>query len=233
MSQQVCSWLDVVEAVCRVERSEEDWLRAVVDAAFRLRQQLEQPEVPALEAPAREPSLRDSEGSIPPPFDPALARAAQEVLRGATIRLDQVRNPSLADAEDGVSRCRALIGSRWTLLDRFEVLGRRYVLAVETRSRGSAALSLRERQILAFAGLGYSNKLIAYELGISHSTVKVLLSRAAAKLGVTSRQEMVNCYTSQSAPPPSFVEPGVGSARSSANPRPDVTDTRRVPAASG
>jgi DNA-binding CsgD family transcriptional regulator len=45
-------------------------------------------------------------------------------------------------------------------------------------------LTERERQVLAYADLGQSNKLIAYSLGLSTSTVSTLLSRARRKLGI-------------------------------------------------
>jgi DNA-binding CsgD family transcriptional regulator len=44
-------------------------------------------------------------------------------------------------------------------------------------------LSLREHQVSTYAGLGYSNKLIAYWLGLSLSTVAKYLARARAKIG--------------------------------------------------
>lgn len=64
--------------------------------------------------------------------------------------------------------------------------------AVEARVvRWHELLTARERQIAALAGISHSNKLIAYELGLSHSTVRVLAARACAKLGVRTRQELV------------------------------------------
>jgi DNA-binding NarL/FixJ family response regulator len=56
---------------------------------------------------------------------------------------------------------------------------------------GLAALSPREGEVLRFACLGHHNKLIAFELGLSSSTVRVLLWRAMRKLGVRSREELV------------------------------------------
>jgi DNA-binding CsgD family transcriptional regulator len=44
---------------------------------------------------------------------------------------------------------------------------------------------------VALALLGRSNKLIAYELGLAHATVRVLTARAASKLGVTSRAALL------------------------------------------
>jgi DNA-binding NarL/FixJ family response regulator len=55
-------------------------------------------------------------------------------------------------------------------------------------------LTGRECQVVGFASLGHSNKLIAYELGIATSTVGVLLSRAMAKLGVPSRKTLIAAF---------------------------------------
>ena len=68
------------------------------------------------------------------------------------------------------------VSARWTLVDRYERDGRRYIVAREgaARTRGAAALSERERQVVALASLGRSNKLIAYELGPAHATTRVM-----------------------------------------------------------
>ena len=52
-------------------------------------------------------------------------------------------------------------------------------------------LSVREHQVLTQMHMGHSMKLIAYELGLSASTVRVLFHRAARKLGVSTRQEAI------------------------------------------
>jgi DNA-binding NarL/FixJ family response regulator len=52
-------------------------------------------------------------------------------------------------------------------------------------------LSDRERQVVSLATLGRTNKMIAYELGLAHSTVRVLMARASAKLHTGSRHELV------------------------------------------
>lgn len=44
------------------------------------------------------------------------------------------------------------------------------------------ALTRREQQVLAYAEIGHSNKLIAYSLGVAISTVSTLLARARRKL---------------------------------------------------
>jgi DNA-binding CsgD family transcriptional regulator len=52
-------------------------------------------------------------------------------------------------------------------------------------------LSCRERQAMALLALEQTNKEIAFALGISASTVGVLLHRAAQKLQTTTRGELI------------------------------------------
>jgi DNA-binding NarL/FixJ family response regulator len=53
------------------------------------------------------------------------------------------------------------------------------------------ALTERERVIAHLAALGKTNKLIAYELGLSPSTVATHLATALRKLGLRSRTQLV------------------------------------------
>jgi DNA-binding NarL/FixJ family response regulator len=59
------------------------------------------------------------------------------------------------------------------------------------RPRGEAPLAPREREVLLLVAAGRTNRQIAFELGISEETVKTLLERAYAKLGVRRRAEAV------------------------------------------
>lgn len=52
-------------------------------------------------------------------------------------------------------------------------------------------MTARERDVLARALRGSDNKVIAYDLGVAHSTVRVLMARAAVKLGARSRPELL------------------------------------------
>lgn len=85
------------------------------------------------------------------------------------------------------------IAAKWTLLDVREADGIRYLVARQNQSNSNppAALTERERQVVERAGMGQDNKVIAYDLGISHSTVRVLVARAAKKLGVQSRAALL------------------------------------------
>ena len=56
---------------------------------------------------------------------------------------------------------------------------------------GDQALSKREREVLGLVAAGATNGEIATALGIGEETVKTLLARAYAKLGVRRRAEAV------------------------------------------
>ena len=84
------------------------------------------------------------------------------------------------------------------------VLGRsRYVVAQENAPevRELQSLSRREREAVELVAAGHSNKLIAYALGISPSTVGVLLHRASVKLRTSTREALVARYRAASKPP--------------------------------
>jgi DNA-binding CsgD family transcriptional regulator len=117
----------------------------------------------------------------------------REELRRATLAFDQARTKKMrADVELATRRWRPLVASRWSLLDDFDTDGRRFVVAVENSPPTRAPrkdLSEREHQVMTQAHLGHADKVIAYELGLSTSTVRVLLHRAVKKLGAATRRE--------------------------------------------
>jgi len=117
---------------------------------------------------------------------PGLSRAARgsEESRGARRRQDPL---------GALSAWQSLVMGRWTLVDHFDTDGRRYILALENAgaAREEKLLSERETQVVEAALRGLHNKAIAYELGLAHSTVKVLMMRAATKLGVRTRREVL------------------------------------------
>jgi DNA-binding NarL/FixJ family response regulator len=94
----------------------------------------------------------------------------------------------------------------WTALSvgersiRFDANGRRYVAVRRLgRSLRASLLTLRECQVVTFAALGYSNKLIAFELAVSANTIGTHLMRALAKLERRSRVELVELLFSAAA----------------------------------
>ena len=167
-------------------------------AGVRLRHRLRQAESVA------RANEHGSPGDVDAVFDPdgkchhaegeATTEQARNLLRHAVRVLEKARGPQRESHPDtALHDWKALVHGRWSLLDQIEHDGRRYIVARQNdpRARGPAALTQRERQVIGYAKLGHHNQLIAYELGISHSTVRVLFARAAAKLGVASRDELL------------------------------------------
>ena len=130
------------------------------------------------EEPAKSPEARDAL---------RLAALSQESARGRLRR----RSP-----DEAVKEWKGLVAARWTLREQFDHDGKRYLVAERNDSPVNwiDELSDREQQVVAFASLGHWNKLIAYDLGIADSTVRVLLTRAAAKAGVHTRRELVELF---------------------------------------
>jgi DNA-binding CsgD family transcriptional regulator len=150
--------------------------------------------------------MREGEGRTPlaAVFDPsgklhdatgeAQEAAARGTLRDAVLMIEKARGRQRQEAPtQALGSWQALVAGKWTLVDQVELDGRRYVVARENepRASGPRALSARERQVLGYARLGHHDKLIAYELGITDSTVRVLMARAKSKLGVKTRAELL------------------------------------------
>ena len=101
----------------------------------------------------------------------------------------------------------------WTVVDTYQVDGAQYVVVRRDEAPRAAprALSRRESQAVALAARGHTNKVIAFEMGASASTVGVLLYRAAQKLGSRTRAELLACFLGLAA---NEVSPGTHSCSS-------------------
>jgi DNA-binding CsgD family transcriptional regulator len=136
----------------------------------------------------------DAEGRIVHASGDGRAALAREQIEAAAKNMLVARaRAKRTDGYAALELWHPLIAARWTLVDSFESDGRRYVVARENQAQGPqlGPLTGRERQVVLQAALGQSNKEIAYLLGISHSTVRVLIARAARRLGVRTRRELL------------------------------------------
>lgn len=139
-------------------------------------------------------AVLDPEGRVHHANGAARSKAAREALARATAAIERARGPlRRSDPQEAVEIWRAMVRADWTLADFTDTDHKRFVVARENSpsTRPIPELTRRETQVVAFANLGHHNKLIAYELGIAASTVRVLLTRAAAKLGASSRAELL------------------------------------------
>jgi DNA-binding CsgD family transcriptional regulator/GAF domain-containing protein len=124
--------------------------------------------------------------------NPARLRAVRALLR-AGAQLEQTP----------LSRTHAKqlwrsLAARTAPLDCFDEGGRRYVLLAPSgpAARCAPTLTARERQILTLLAAGESDKAIAFELGVSPSTVSTHLSAVRRKLGVRTRVALVTAARS-------------------------------------
>lgn len=163
-------------------------LSAHIKAGLRLRRTL--PEAATIDAPP--------EGAVLTPSGRILhaegaARDATEALSESAHRIDHARCATSGRSERALEVWTGLIEGTWSLVERFDVDGRRMMLAHRNPEAvgDPRGLSPIERRVAALAAFGYADKLIAYHLGLSEGTISSHLSRVRAKLGVASRVELV------------------------------------------
>jgi DNA-binding CsgD family transcriptional regulator len=162
-------------------------LAAHLSSAYRCRRRLQAATVEQALTGAE--ALLDASGRLLDARGPAESKAARESLQDATRSMETVRHR--ASTDEPTSRWRPRVSGRWTLVDVSD-RGARFIAAREnqTSPRGLDALTDREQQVVASAVAGRSTKEIAYELGISHATARVLLARSYSRLGVRTRREL-------------------------------------------
>ncbi|MBI5481659.1 MAG: response regulator transcription factor [Deltaproteobacteria bacterium] len=170
-------------------------IAAHIAAGLRLRR-LIVPASPDTDPGATE-AILDPQGRVQHATAPAQPRACREALRAAALDRRRAGQLRQSDPAEAVAAWRALVAGRWSLVDHFDHDGRRFLLArrndPDTRALGE--LTLRERQVVGYACLGHANKLIAYELGLSASSIATHLARAAEKLGADSRPALIRICT--------------------------------------
>jgi DNA-binding NarL/FixJ family response regulator len=92
------------------------------------------------------------------------------VLRTCSVALRR------KDPDEALSMWRALVEGRYSLVDRFESDGKRFLVAYEIPPglQDPRGLTGRERAVASLLALVLPDKLIAYELGLAEGTVRRL-----------------------------------------------------------
>lgn len=138
-------------------------------------------------------AIIDSNGKLLHVSDQIAGNDSRASLREAARVIERIRRGRDRDEpERTMPLWQGLVEGRWSLVDRFDSDGKRFIVAIRndpehTDPRG---LSLRERQIAEYVGIGYGNKAIAYTLGISLSTVSNSIACVLFKLGLQRRVEL-------------------------------------------
>ena len=168
---------------------------AHVAAAHRLRTLLEDEPAPAdLPAHARSEAVIGSDGKLVHAEGEAKTPTAREQLRDAALVIDRARSRrGLRAPGEALEAWKALVAGRWTIVDHFDSDQRRYLVAMVNPPELSVPLALEadEARIAEYAAQGYSQKYIAYELGLDQAEVSRKLRSALAHLGLSRRTDLV------------------------------------------
>lgn len=167
-------------------------LAAHLGCALRLRKTHGPP------APGSAAAILDARGRLEHGTEETIAARAH--LAGSVKAMDRARGKLRRLDPDAASEMwRTMVEGKWSLVDWVDHDGKRFILAQDNHVPLTVQKSLtkREEQAVAFAAMGHSNKLIAYDLGLSVGTVAVLLSRAAKKLGVRGRIALIRAFREQ------------------------------------
>ena len=168
-------------------------LSAHLAAGYRLRRKLRRQAGTALE---QAEAIMTPDARVAHATKSTADSDVRELLSETVRAQERLRSRKRREDPAAVGEWLALVDARWSLVEHVDSDGKRMIAAQRNESvaPGSAGLSPREEQVLGYAALGHSNKLIAYELGLAHSTVRVLLARASAKLGASGREQALEKF---------------------------------------
>jgi DNA-binding CsgD family transcriptional regulator len=176
----------------KTEQSRWDRLASHLGAACRLRERLA-----TQNSEADGEALLTPAGRIDHAYGKARSRTAREALHEAVLSRERaLGRPRRSKSDGSLDLWRALVEGRWSLVDRFDTGGRRYVVAHvnEMGVPGPRSLTAQERNVVAMVAQAQPLKIIAYELGLSMSTVSGCLHAAMRKLGIGSRTELIGIF---------------------------------------
>ena len=170
---------------------------AHVAAGARLRARLDDIDLDSADA-VFDPSSGQLEVNLPE-LEPARRRGRLLELIEARRHAERVVDRDPLEAMD---LWKGLIDGRWSLLDVADTDGRTFTVLRQNplHVRSSVALSEREREVAFLIGRGHHLKLVAYELGLSASTIRSQLRSALRKLNLDHRSGLCRLVATVRAP---------------------------------
>ena len=157
-----------------------------IAAAFRLQRRLGEPVLDEADA------VFDANGRLE--YIASDEENYREAAEESVERVRRVRSSYRGElGSQGLTIWKGLLEGRWSLAEVFDTDGRQFFVLRKNAPHvdGPTSLTEREQQIVTYAAVADTNQIIAYELGISPSTVSTLLGRAMKKLGVDSRADLI------------------------------------------
>lgn len=197
-----CGWMFTVlrtevGGIAAPRRDLWDRVRAHIAAGARLRMRLETPDLDGAQAVYDRASAK---------LDINSAEIRPADKRRRLLELIEARAQADTIAEDdplqAMELWQGLIDGRWSLLDVIDTDGRKFTVLKENplEVRSHTSLSERERQVAFLVGRGHHVKLVAYELGLSASTVRSQLRSALRKLNLEDRSALCRLVADISTP---------------------------------
>jgi len=169
------------------ERAQLDRLAIHLGAANRLRRRLQAERFDQLDA------VLSPDGKVIEARGDAAGADVRNELRSRARDIERARTTVRHEDDlEALELWQGLVAGRWSICDHFDTDGRRFLIVRENDPRfpSEAGLSQRETQLLELYGRGQSQKLIAYELGVSPTAVSLGLREVARKLGAVSLAEL-------------------------------------------
>lgn len=183
----------------RAERDRWQMLAAHMSSGLRLRSAVAKarpkPKAEASDLPYGADAVLDANNfGVTEAVNDARLPESLQAVRDAAVRIDLARGRLRHDdPQKALEIWWALLQGRWSMVEWFDTDRRRYILAVPNAPRvlDPRGLTKREAQVVGYAALGDSHKLIAYRLGISRSRTSNALKSAMRKLGVKTQAQLV------------------------------------------
>lgn len=192
----VLLWTGFMSSTCATPTELKHWPLVVshIGAGLRLRRSAQKINLDELDQPGNPiEAVLDSNGIVHHLTDCASNDDTCKQLRNAARIVESIRNgKSRDDPDKTLPLWQGLINGRWSLIDRFDSDGKRFILAIrnDPNHLDPRGLTIREKQVAEYVGIGFGNKAIAYSLGITPAAVSNTIARVLYKLGLKRRVEL-------------------------------------------